>query len=109
MLRRYGGRTSEVARAMMDLFETVSDPLQRAEILRHIQGVEDPEVARGLIEALLSDTDATVREHAATALATFARNDDVRHALDKAARSDASEAVRLTAQDTLVSTAPDGD
>lgn len=102
MLRRYGGRSGEVGRSMMKLLLEIDDPALRAQLIRNLAGVEDAEVAEGLIQTLLQDTDADVREEAAAALATFARNDDVRWALEEAYRGDVSSGVRKTARLTLV-------
>jgi hypothetical protein len=109
MLKAYGGRTTEVALSMFELFLRTEDPALRLQILQGLRGMEGSPIAQHLMDILRTDANTAVREEAAGSLRIFVGNPEIRLALEEVGRSDSSASVRQIAQDVLASPPPAGD
>ena len=97
-----GVRTEDVTRSMLDLFDELHEPRDRAAILRQLKGVTYVFAADRMIEAL-SDPHEKVREEAAESLAPFRGNESVALALERVVAEDRDPEVRAQADRALAS------
>jgi HEAT repeats len=100
-LRGANGRTSDIVQAMLKLQATEPDANVRADVFRQLSGVTDPITKPHLINGVLKDQDARVREEAAETLAPFWSDPYVQSALRSAAENDPDEKVRKQARESL--------
>ncbi|MHC4513305.1 MAG: HEAT repeat domain-containing protein [Planctomycetota bacterium] len=102
-LRRLGkgARTGAVARSMIDLAQGTEDPKIRADVWRHMHRAADQQLIDPMIQALVHDTDASVREGAAESLGFFLDVPRAKAALEHAMRNDAARGVRREAECSL--------
>ena len=99
--RTRDGRTPEVVRSVVGLLETCADASIRADVCRHLNGVDVAESREAMIRRLREDKDRKVREEAAETLATWKDDARVRAELEVAARGDEDEDVRDQAEKSL--------
>jgi HEAT repeat protein len=100
-LRAANGRTNDIVQAMLKLQATSADANVRADVFRQLSGVTDPVMKPHLINGMLKDNDAKVREEAAETLAPFWSDPYVQSALRSAAENDPDEKVRKQALESL--------
>lgn len=93
-------RTDAVVAAAVEL-ATIA-PAQRSSIWRAMHGVDNPYLIEPLLDSLAYDSNDYVRRAAAATLDAFLAEPRVLAALERAQASDASEAVRESAQRALL-------
>ena len=100
-MRTRDGRTADVVQSVVALLDTCEDARIRADICRHLKGVDVSYSKEAMIRRLRDDKDAKVREEAAETLVTWKEDPRVRAELEAAARGDGEEKVREQATESL--------
>jgi CheY-like chemotaxis protein len=103
-LRSRGGRSREVALAMIELIQdpSLSSGL-RADVIRNLHRVNFEELKAPLLHSVVQDPDPEVRSEAAETLDAFAGDGVVRETLSHVSENDADAEVRAEASRSLAS------
>lgn len=99
-LRQYsGGRTKEVALAMIELIQDSSiDSLMRAHVIRNLHGLTFEELKQPLLHALLNDPDPEVRSESVETLEEYLGDPTVMEAMVHVQENDESIEVQAEAR-----------
>ncbi|HEX6813500.1 MAG TPA: HEAT repeat domain-containing protein [Planctomycetota bacterium] len=93
--------THDAADAAIQLVQTSTVAKTRADVWRQMHGAGNARLAPHLVQSLLHDADADVREEAAESLDEYLDQPGVRQALQLASQNDADEKVRRQAARSL--------